>query len=104
VKEETCVGFRDKNVARLKRAELASGIGAGVLGAGIGLLFSRILGTYAVPMLITGVFLHAWGMFDKHRLERGSAVQAPWWSTALYIVCWAALLLLAVYIMVRQFR
>ncbi len=50
-------------------------------------------------MLITGVFLHAWGMFDKHRLERGSAVHAPWWSTALYILCWTALLLLAVYIM-----
>ena len=97
------MGSRDKNVARLKQAELASGIGAGVLGAGLGVLFSRILGTYAVAILVTGVFLHAWGMFDKHRLERGAASQAPWWSAALYIVCWGALLLLAGYIVARQF-
>ena len=83
---------------RVKRAELLGGVGALVLGAGLGLLFSSFLKPYAVPLLVVGLLAHAWGMFDKHRLEAASPGARPRWAESLYWVCWAALLLLVVYL------
>ena len=86
----------------LKKAELLSGIGAVVLGMGLGLFFSRFLTPYAAPLLIIGFMTHAWGMFDKHRLENASAAVRVWWAEALYWVCWIALFALAAYIAVAH--
>lgn len=83
---------------RLKRAELLGSAGAVVLGAGVGLLFARFLIPYTIPLLITGLLTHAWGMFDKHRLEKASAGVRLWWEESLYWGCWIALLILAIYI------
>ena len=74
------------------------GVGAVVLGAGLGLLFSNLLMPYTVPLLVIGLLAHAWGMFDKHRLEGASADARPRWAVAVYWACWAALLALAVYV------
>lgn len=84
----------------LKRAELLSGVG--VLGMGLGLLFSRFLTAYTTPLLLTGLLMHAWGMFDKHRLEKAAIGPRLWWEEALYWFCWIALLILAAYITVSQ--
>ena len=86
---------------QLKRADLLSAVGAGVLGGGLALVFARALGPYAVPLLVAGLVAHAVGMFAKHRLERRGAAQRLRWAEALYWLCWAALAALAVVIAYR---
>jgi len=79
---------------RLKLAELTSGLGALVLGVGIGALFPNWFAPAAGVIAFAGLFLHAFGMWDKHRLERAGHGASPRWAVALYWVCW--LLLVAV--------
>jgi len=86
------------DTARLKRAELTSGVGALVLGIGLGALFAAYLGGAGLAVLLTGLLLHVWGMYDKHRLERGTAAVSVWWADLLYWVCWVALVLLLAFV------
>ena len=86
---------RDHQLAnRRKLAELTSGIGAGVLGAGLALLLPAAAAAYALPILILGALMHGWGMFDKHRLEQSAGSVQPRWAGLLYWGCWLALLAL----------
>ena len=80
---------------RLKQAELASGMGADVLGAGLGVLLTANLRPYAVAILVVGRSSTGWGMWDKRRLERSAGRDSVWWDTLLYWVYWGALLGLA---------
>jgi hypothetical protein len=76
---------------RLKLAQLTSGVGALVLGVGLGALFPRWFGPAAGAITTVVLSLHAFGMWDKHRLEaRGQAENASW-VVALYWVCWLLL-------------
>lgn len=87
---------------RLKVAELTSSVGALVLGIGIGSLFPEWFGGVAVVITIVGLILHAFGMWDRHRLESSLATTNPAWVVALYWVCWALLVaLFAVLVVVR---
>jgi hypothetical protein len=81
--------------SRLRFAELTSSVGAGVLGVGLGAYFGGELAAWAAPLLIAGAATHAVGMADKHRLERSAGEVHPGWATALYWICWLALLGLA---------
>jgi hypothetical protein len=87
-----------RHAARLKRAELASGTGALVLGTGLGALFARVLAPAAVAVLAAGLLLHAWGMYDRHRLERGSEAASVRYANALYWACWGLLALVLGYL------
>lgn len=89
---------------RIKKAEPLSGLGALVLGVGIGALLSGLLKAYAVPILLIGILTHAWGMFDKHMLQGISPQARPLWSEVLYWVCWLALLALIVFVAVGYLR
>ena len=88
--------------ARVKRAETTSAFGAGILGAGIALLLARWVQPFAVPLLFLGVVMHAWGMYDKHRLDAGSDSIRIWWVEALYWGCWIALVALGIYVVVSR--
>ncbi|MEQ1871521.1 MAG: hypothetical protein ABL961_16010 [Vicinamibacterales bacterium] len=77
----------------MKLAELTSGVGALVVGVGLGALFPHRFGPTAGLITFAGLFLHAFGMWDKHRLEAVGPAESPPWVMALYWVCW---LLLAV--------
>lgn len=59
-----------KRVSRIRLAELASAVGAGYLGAGLALLWRDKLGTFAVPILVSGVVAHGLG-----RPSEGSTVR-----------------------------
>ena len=88
---------------RLKLAELTSSVGALVLGIGIGSLFPEWFGGVAAVITIVGLMLHAFGMWDKHRLESSMATTNLAWVVALYWVCWALLVaLVAVLVVVRR--
>lgn len=91
-----------RHVAYVKKAELLSSFGAGILGAGIALFLANILAGYALPILLLGLISHSVGMFQKHRLEQGSYIRI-WWAEYLYWVCWLALVALLFYLVIRQF-
>ena len=91
------------HMSRIKKAELLSSLGAGVLGAGIALLWASQLAPFAIPILLLGLISHAVGMSQKHGLEQQSAVTRVWWVEALYWFCWLALAALLIWIVVRQF-
>lgn len=91
------------HISRIKRAELLSSIGAGVLGAGIALLLANLLVPYAIPILLLGLISHAAGMFRKHGLEQQGEVVRVWWVEVLYWFCWLGLAALLLFIVVRQF-
>jgi hypothetical protein len=86
---------------RLKRAETTSAIGAGILGAGIGILFGATLQPFGIPALLLGLVMHAWGMFDKHRLETDAVLPRVWWVELLYWVCWVTLVALLAAVVAR---
>jgi hypothetical protein len=91
-----------QHMAYLKKAELLSSFGAGILGAGIALLLANTLAGYALPILLLGLISHGVGMFQKHRLEQSGNLRI-WWAESLYWFCWLALVALLFYIVIRQF-
>lgn len=84
----------------VKGAELASGLGAIVLGAGLALLAPQRIEEFAVPLLLVGIVVHGGGMTLKMRLEKAQASPA-WWETALFWLCWACLIALAAWLALR---
>ena len=87
--------------ARLKRAQTTSAIGAGILGAGIGIRFGRVLEPFAILAILMGLVMHAWGMFDRHRLELHAELPRVWWAEVLYWVCWVMLVALLAAVVTR---
>lgn len=77
-----------RNAGRLRIAELTSSLGALVLGIGLGALFSRWLVDAGVWILVGGAIVHAWGMYDKNRLERIADAPDVWWHVYAYWSCW----------------
>lgn len=79
-----------RQLASAKGAELLSGLGAIVLGAGLALVVPDWLRRYAIPLLMTGVVVHGVGMTLKYRLDAQQA-RLVWWERALLWLCWACL-------------
>lgn len=59
-------------MTRMKLAELTSGVGALVLGVGLGALFTAWVAPAAGFITLAGVAVHAFGMWDKHRRVKGA--------------------------------
>ena len=83
--------------SRQKHAELIAGLGAVILGMGIGAMPILHLENRAAWFVVAGAILHGWGMFDKRRLEKQADVPPPTWSTATYWLCWLLLAALVMY-------
>ena len=81
----------------MRRAEILSTTGAGVLGAGLGLLLACWLAPFAVVLFLAGVAAHAWGMYARHRLESRAGVVRARWENLVYWTCWIALAGILVY-------
>lgn len=80
-----------------KAAELASGLGAIALGAGIALVSPEWLRQHAVALLAGGAFVHGAGMTLKYRLASPEG-QPLWWERALFWLCWGCLAALGIWI------
>jgi hypothetical protein len=83
--------------AATKGAELASGVGAILLGAGLALVLPAWLRSHALPLLVGGALVHGVGMTLKYRLETREGPPA-WWERALFWLCWAGLVGLGAWI------
>lgn len=84
----------------VKGAELASGLGAIVLGAGIALLVPELLQAHALALLVAGLVVHGAGMTLKYRLD-GRDGSPMWWERALFWLCWACLAILGAWLLVQ---
>lgn len=82
-----------------KGADLASGLGAIVLGAGLALVAPTALQAYALPLLVAGLLVHGLGMTLKYRLE-GREGTPLWWERVLFWLCWACLAALGLWMVV----
>lgn len=89
-------------MTRLKLAELTSGIGALVLGVGLGALFPHWFATSAGFIVLAGVVAHGFGMWDKHRMEAHVHAKSGPWVVALYWVCWLLLAAVVALLFVRR--
>ena len=78
-------------MTRLKVAELTSGVGALVLGVGLGALFTQWFTPAARVLVLAGVVAHGFGMWDKHRLDGQAHAPSESWITLVYWICWLLL-------------
>ncbi len=93
--------YSEADVAGKKRRDLASSVGAGLVGLGLGTWLAAQLSGIWFALLLIGVALHGWAMFAKHRAERWAAEQLPAWATAFYWICWVSLGVLLGYFLLR---
>lgn len=91
--------MKGRSDGHVKLAELASGLGAIVLGAGAALMLPQWLGAYALLLLAAGALVHAVGMTLKYRLEHRDGPPL-WWERALFWLCWLGLAALGLWISV----
>lgn len=89
-----------QTTARVKQAEIASGVGAGVLGLGLGVLLPPYVRLYAVPHPHRGRAAPRLGHVGKHRLERDVEPVRMWWNALLYWTCWGALIGRALHVII----
>jgi hypothetical protein len=68
---------------------------------GLGALLSGWLADVALWMLLAGAAAHAWGMYDKNRIERDVGGPNVWWHIYAYWLCWILLAAGAVLIATR---
>jgi uncharacterized membrane protein YebE (DUF533 family) len=87
-------------MTRLKLAELTSGIGALVLGIGLGAFLATWIAQVAGVIAFAGLLAHAFGMWNKHRLEAQASTDGGPFVTALYWVCWLMLAGVVVFLLV----
>lgn len=78
-----------------KRADLLSLTGAAVAGVAAGAWLAEAIRPLFVPMLVAGVLAHAVGMTARHRLDRQAGPLPAIWQ-GLYLLCWIAIVVLAV--------
>lgn len=94
----TVLRTSSRYIGEQARTELLGGLGAGVLGAGLALLFKEALETMAVPLLVVGGVVHALAMYQKHHLDTSLGEARPRWTVWAYRTCWLLLLALGGYV------
>ena len=90
-----------RSAAGLKRAELLSSVGAGILGAGLALFIPDTLAPYKLAIVVLGLAAHGVGMFLKHRSEKTASARRLWWAELLYWLCWLGLAALLVVVVLE---
>ncbi|NJD77920.1 MAG: hypothetical protein FIB08_12635 [Candidatus Methanoperedens sp.] len=55
-----------KNLTTTNLKELASTVGAGILGFGLGALLVNFIQQYTLWIIFLGLLMHGWGMYRTH--------------------------------------
>jgi hypothetical protein len=86
-----------------RRAALAtlSTVGAAMAGVGVGILASAALSSLAWPILAVGIAIHLFGMVGTRRVVSSTGYQPAKWEQAAYWLCWAAILLVGLFVLWR---
>ncbi len=87
----------DRTLTKAKLEELASTVGAGILGFGLGALLSNYIQQYAFGIILIGLIMHGWGMYTTHHQNKKEIS----WINLLYWFCWIIIIGLAVYVLVK---
>lgn len=77
-----------------------SALGAGVAGVGLGALLASSLERVAWPILIGGLAIHLFGMVGRHRAQIQGGQATTRWEMAAYWLCWIAIGVVAVVLMI----
>jgi len=77
-----------------------SALGAGVAGVGLGVLLASSLERAAWPILIGGLAIHLFGMAGRHRAQIQGGQPPTRWETVAYWLCWIAIGVVAVILMI----
>lgn len=85
---------RNAKDSRLKRAELASALGVGIIGFGLGVYLANYFEHHAIWTIVIGIALHGIAMYKKAEIKPTKLKWAKW----LYWLCWAIIIGLAIYI------
>jgi hypothetical protein len=91
---------KSKTVVEL--AQTASGIGAFLLGAGVGLLFYSFLLPGKYLFLFSGIILHSWGMIKLTKLKDANGdffFYTNHWIKLGLCICVLAIITLIVYLL-----
>ena len=94
-------------LTNLKLAELASTLGVGFLGFGLGIYFYQIYEWNAYVILVIGIILHAAGMYYKHSIEtqtspEGFKTDTPVWFKMVYWLCWISIAIFLIYLWTKK--
>ena len=81
--------------SKLKQAELASALGAGIIGFGLGGYLANYFKPYALWTIVIGIALHGVAMYKKMEMTPTKLK----WAQLLYWLCWAIIIGLALYIL-----
>ena len=73
-----------------------SALGAGVAGVGLGALIASPLAPIAWPIMIGGLAIHLFGMVGRRRAQIKAGQPPTRWETAAYWLCWIAIGVMAV--------
>jgi hypothetical protein len=101
-RDEPLPAERAAEIDAEKRIDLASSVGAGVLGAGLGALLAAWLAPAAMVLIVVGTALHGWAMLARRQRERRAGVPLPAWALTMYWVCWTTLLALGAYLLLAR--
>ena len=78
-------------------ASTLSSVGAGIAGAGLGVLLAPKIGAAAVPILVVGLIAHAVGMMGAHRLQAAAGYKPERWELLAYWGCWVLIIMVIIY-------
>ena len=92
------------STGRQKQIDLASSVGAGIIGVALGAWQAGRLYALLPFLFVAGIALHGWGMIARRLLEREGGIQLPRWASALYWTCWALIAAMGFYIAFGGFR
>jgi len=84
---------------QVKIGVLASGLGAGILGAGVGVYLAQYLGSYAGPLITIGLAVQIWGVLESLNLDAN--VPRIWSAEVLYWVFWVVLVVIGALVLSR---
>jgi hypothetical protein len=96
--------MRESLFDRQQLGELTTGVGAVVLGIGLGALIGAPLRGFIAWLVILGVLLQGWGILERRRWVLSATRKPPAWWRAIYAACWLGLAAIAVFVLVGQLR